>query len=537
MSAVQPNWEYYVDLYNQQGRGIETVAVQHTALGASKQRYLYSLAAVGGGRPFRVHNADVQTALRGLLTRVLLRKTVANGIVQLRPMVDPPRQLVRQILIPSRNALLRHLKPVEKLTFDQFIAPFGGSKKARYVEAYESLKVEPICAKDAYLQTFVKAEKLDVSEDPDPDPRIIQPRSPRYLVALGMYMRAIEPVVFKAINKLFGRVTVMKGLNADQRGQALRAAWDEFENPVSKDYDAKRWDQTMSVPILEVEHSTYNAAIRDKELAHLLSMQLENVGFVRTEDGTIVYKCRGRRCSGDPNTGTGNVTIMCLSMHAFIRALPCKVALLNDGDDCVLICEEKDQHWLDGIPDFFQQMGITMKSGKVSGLFEEVDFCQSRPVQVYPGKWRMVRDPRASLSKDSYSVEPIQYPQDWNYQRAAVADCGLSLAGDLPVLGHYYSMLRRGAEDTWRSKWGLSLQTRLDKRITQTGFDFLARGMSCKFQEPTETARESFALAFGIWPDLQRAMEAEYAAYTPEWGPNPVVENVVDMFDLSHLGK
>jgi hypothetical protein len=98
-------------------------------------------------------------------------------------------------------------------------------------------------------------------------------------------------------------------------------------------------------------------------------------------------------------------------------------------------------------------------------------------------------------------------------------------------------MLRRGAEDTWRSKWGLSLQTRLDKRITQTGFDFLARGMSCKFQEPTETARESFALAFGIWPDLQRAMEAEYAAYTPEWGPNPVVENVVDMFDLSHLGK
>lgn len=509
------------------------MAVQELAQGAAKVRYLYSLAPVGGGRTYRVHNADVHTALRGLLTRVLLRKVVIGGIPTLQPMQDPPRQLVRQLLIPSRNSLLSHVKPVDKMTFDQFIAPFGGSKKARYVEAYASLEVDPISKRDAYLSTFVKAEKLDFSVDDDPDPRIIQPRSPRYLVALGMYIRAIEPVLFKAINKLFGRKTVMKGLNADQRGMALSAAWNEFQRPVSKDFDAKRWDQTMSVPILEVEHSTYTSMIRERELEDLLRMQLHNTGFVRCADGECRYSVCGRRCSGDPNTACGNVTVMCLCMHSFIKTLPCKVALLNDGDDCILICEEEDQHHLDALPQFFQQLGITMKPGMSSDVLERVDFCQSRPVQVCLGRWRMVRDPRASLTKDSYSVKQINNETEWNYQRMAIAECGLALAGDLPVLGHYYSMLGRGVPVEKCDR----LRLRYDRRQLETGFDFLARGLHHKFTEPSEIARESFALAFDIWPDLQRAMEAEYQRLTPSWGVNPIVDDVVNMFDLTHLGK
>lgn len=523
--------------FNAVGQGIEYVAVQETAQGAAKARYLYSLAPVGGGRTYRVHNADVQTALRGLLTRVLLRKVVVGGVPQLVNMVDPPRQLVRQLLDPSRNAILRHVKPVSKMTFDQFIAPFGGSKKARYVKAYESLQVDPICKRDAYLSTFVKAEKLDFSTDDDPDPRIIQPRSPRYLVALGMYIRAIEPVLFKAIDKMFGRRTVMKGLNADQRGMALWAAWSEFRRPVSKDFDAKRWDQTMSVPILEEEHCTYTSMIDERELRDLLNMQLHNTGFVRCADGEIRYSVSGRRCSGDPNTACGNVGTMCKCMHAFIKTLPCKVALLNDGDDCILICEEEDQHHLDALPQFFAQLGITMKPGKVSNILEQVDFCQSRPVQVCLGKWRMVRDPRASLTKDSFSVKAISTEPEWNYQRAAISECGIALAGDLPVLGHYYSMLGRGVDADALSRRGDSIRARYARRELETGFDFLARGLHHKFTEPSEIARESFALAFDIWPDLQRAMEGEYQRITPCWGKNPIVDDVVNLFDLTHLGK
>jgi hypothetical protein len=118
----------------------------------------------------------------------------------------------------------------------------------------------------------------------------------------------------------------------------------------------------------------------------------------------------------------------------------------------------------------------------------------------------------------------------------AIAECGLSLAGDLPVLGHYYSMMGRGVLVDDQRKYE-RLKGRYDRRQLETGFDFLARGLHYKFAEPSEIARESFALAFDIWPDLQRAMEAEYQRFTPSWGKNPVVDDVVNMFDLTHLGK
>jgi len=81
--------------------------------------------------------------------------------------------------------------------------------------------VLPVKEKDAWLSTFVKAEKLNISAKPDPAPRVIQPRDPRYNVELGRYLRHSEEYLFKAIDKVFGGRTIFKGISADTAGQDL----------------------------------------------------------------------------------------------------------------------------------------------------------------------------------------------------------------------------------------------------------------------------------------------------------------------------
>jgi len=44
--------------------------------------------------------------------------------------------------------------------------------------------------------------------------------------------------------------------------------------------------------------------------------------------------------------------------------------------------------------------------------------------------------------------------------------------------------------------------------------DSLERGMNRKGMEITDEARASFAIAFGIAPELQKAMEDKYSTYT-----------------------
>jgi hypothetical protein len=111
--------------------------------------------------------------------------------------------------------------------------------------------------------------------------------------------------------------------------------------------------------------------------------------------------------------------------------------------------------------------------------------------------------------------------------RYAISQCGLSLAGDVPVFNEFYTALGRGARLSKRS------MAKLRNRGPETGMEYLALGMSHKFSEPTTCCRISFARAFNIWPDQQRAMEAQYRTFQAEWNEPPLVHSVADVFGLS----
>lgn len=517
--------DYYCDLINEQGIG--RIECKVVVASPDVRRHLLHVGPFGNHVQFRVHSPDVQTACRGLIERVFLHFEEHEGRKVLVPPFKPTQKAVDRLLGGSARKLVDLFTPVRKLTPEEFLSPLPSRKKARYSKAYESLQSRPIVPKDAFLSTFVKAEKLNVTAKPDPSPRVIQPRDARYCFEVGLYIKGMEHMIYQAIDQLFGARTVMKGLNADRRGAAFADARRRFCDAVFVGLDASRFDQHVSPALLKLEHWVYLQAYNDPYFKKLLRMQLRNRGYVRTPDGTIKYTVHGSRMSGDMNTSLGNVLLMCLMVHAYMESVGLSVnsyRLLNDGDDCVLVLERSDLAKLDTLPEWFGGVGMIMKVEEPVSELEHVEFCQSHPIEVTEGVWRMVRDPRTVLSKDLCVVKPIHTEGAYNRQRYSIGECGLSLAGDVPVYWSFYQMMGRGV--------CLSRKARRTFRRSgpETGMDYLALGMNRKCTEPTSTCRVSFWKAFGMTPGEQVALEAQYNRITPEWRKPEIVYHVGDIY-------
>jgi hypothetical protein len=261
----------------------------------------------------------------------------------------------------------------------------------------------------------------------------------------------------------------------------------------------------------------------DRILQKLLSWQLRSKGFLRAPDGmTFMYKVDGGRCSGDMNTAMGNILVMCGAVYAFLNSVGMlsKVRVLDAGDDCVIIGEEGDINILTPrLSPWFLQLGLVMKVEPLVYTLERVSFCQTQP--VYDGEsWRMVRDPRISLSKDVAILHQAQ-ALSLRSHCSAIGDCGLSLTSGLPVLQEYYSALG-GKSGPKRP---------VDPTLLDSGFFQLARGMQARYRPVTDEARVSFSRAFGIVPDLQVSLEDYYRGVgVPDSGC--ITESEVERIEL-----
>jgi len=426
----------------------------------------------------------------------------------------PDGAVVRDTLSPFRRALKHLATPLTPVTLSEFAGKYyRGQRFKLYDNAAKVVAARGPLHRDSFLNTFLKHEKIPVQAK-RAVPRVIQPRNPRYNVALGRYIRPLEHILYHDIARLFGRPTVMKGYNAEKTARFMHQAWVKYRRPRGLGLDASRFDQHCSEPILEWEHLVYELYYPGcEELRRLLSWQLESLGFVRIPGARVRYKVRGGRCSGDMNTALGNCLIMCASVYALFSFLDMlysdgttRVCLFNNGDDCMLIGEEEDIERLrEAAPGFFEKLGYVMKVEPIVRQLEEVVFCQTQP--VYDGvKWRMVRDPRLALSKDLYIADRECAYKHPKAQLYAIGACGLSLTGGLPVFQEFYAALKRNGS---RGK-------AVDHNFLESGFYRLAIGMDEAYRPVTDEARASFCRAFGIVPDLQVAMERTYAACAPK---------------------
>lgn len=469
----------------------------------SKNRSYHVVADMGPPHGYGVFNNCVRAVERALVERYFLCK-VGNEF--LPALQTNPEEWVKPGLAHFQRSVVDEVsKLATVVTLRQVVECYNGPKRRVYERAWRSLQRRALNPGDASLRPFTKFEKQLLSKAP----RIINPRSPRYNLSLGRYLKKAEKHYFRAINKAWASHTdhtVIKGLNVQDSAKVLRQKWARFKRPVALGLDATKYDMHVGIEALQYEHGFYDLVFNDPFLRSLLAMQLYNRGTARCPDGEVKFKVKGTRCSGDLNTSLGNCLLMCALIYALCLELGIDAELANNGDDCVLIFEEEHlQKVLSAVPTFFRRYGFRMQVEDPVFEFEQVEFCQSRPVCL-GGIWTMVRNVRTCLKKDPMCLIPIQNDRVWRKWLAAVGECGLATVPGCPVLQSFYGAFVRSGSKA-RSKF---------KDFVFKNTSMRERGLGL---EPTEIAvtdesRVSFYRAFGILPDMQVELEKYYDKVT-----------------------
>lgn len=467
-----------------------------------KQRKYQVVSRLGDNHKLGVFNNSVHSVERAMVERYFLCE-VEPGVFE-PALATNAREWQLRELVAFRDDVVRRVEPLATvLTLREVVKCYTGAKRKIYEGALRSLMRQDFNVGDACLRPFTKFEKQDLSKAP----RIINPRSPRYNLKLGKYLKKSEKLFYAAVNQTWRSHTahtVIKGMNSLVAGNVLKAKWDRFRTPVAIGLDAKKYDMHVSTHALRYEHGFYNGVFNSAELESLLRLQLNNGGVAYCPDGEVHFTVPGTRCSGDLNTSLGNCLIMCGLLHALCATLDIEAELANNGDDCVLFMDDSDRDRFERtVVGFFRTYGFRMTVEAPVHTFERVEFCQSQPVALSAG-WTMVRNVRTCLKKDPMCLIPIQNDKVWRKWLGAVGECGLATVPGCPVLQSFYgAFLRSGKSSSRRFREHIFRNTSM-----------LERGYSAEETPVTDEARASFYAAFGITPDYQLALEHYYDRFT-----------------------
>lgn len=461
---------------------------------SSKTREFTVLTGFGPNHNLGVYNNSVDTIERAFAERYFL----CNDGGVFRPAFEVgPSKFRTPELSEFRRQVLLDMPKLPVLTSQQVVDTYRGSKRLLYQNALYSLEQTELSERDSHLSAFVKFEKQDVAKAP----RVINPRSTRFNLRLGKYLKHAEHKFFASINKAFGKhtpATVIKGLNADDSARVLHAKWNRFKNPIAIGLDASKFDMHVSVAALKYEHTFYTSLYpRSKELRKLLRWQLRNNGVAYALDGSVEFSMEGTRCSGDLNTSLGNCIIMCSLVWEYAKVRGVDVELANNGDDCVVFMERDDEHkFAHELDRWFRSKGFAMTVEPTVDEFEYVEFCQTRPVQLSSG-WRMVRNLGACLQKDPMCMLSVPNNNVYRKWMDAVGTCGGMLSTGVPVHSQFYKIFKDA---------GIGCTNGMLEQVYKNRSQlFMARGLSDG--EVDANARVSYYYAFGVLPDEQLVME------------------------------
>lgn len=467
-----------------------------------RPRKFHVLTGLGPGHNLGVFHNNVDAIGKAFLERYFM---CAEG-QGFRPALPVTRNFESAHLQEFRRVVIENMHQLPRLSRQQVVDRYSGRKFAIYDNANKSLCSKSFTHKDSRLTSFVKFEKQDVGKAP----RIINPRTPRFNLLLGQYLKHAEKPFFKAINVAYGdhtAATVIKGFNADKSAAILFEKWNRFRKPCAVGLDATKFDMHVSEDALRYEHSFYHALFPGsggRKLRALLRMQLRNSGHAHASDGRIDFAMRGTRASGDLNTSLGNCIIMCALVHVYARSRGVDIELANNGDDCVVFMASDDETaFRRGLDDWFRARGFAMVAEPTVYEFEQVEFCQTHPVKLIHG-WRMVRNHLACLRKDPMCLIPISNEKALRKWVKAVGECGTQLAGSVPVQGSFYNAFERAAGP-------LRVRSRhRDEIFRNTSMQMRVQGIKSLPRMVTPESRVSYYYAFGILPSEQEELERFY---------------------------
>lgn len=460
-----------------------------------RERSLYIVEGVANeNRTLKINNPDIRTLETALLERVFFCKV--NG--KFEPAPIPRREVLFGRLRKFKTQLLRTTRKTPRISPEQFAETYTGRKRTIYEQAVTDFYAFGVQQKDSRLTAFVKCEKVPANKAP----RCIQARTPVFNVALGTFLKPAERKIYKGLSRVFGYKVVTKGLNVREVGELIASKWSRFRDPVYVGLDATKFDMHVHEFMLEWTHSFYSAYFNMEKatLRKLLKARVNNKGFARCDDGTLKYNVRGKRCSGDIDTASGNCLIMCALVWSYCEAKGIEHDGINNGDDHGVMLERSDLEWFNnGLKKWFLEMGFRMTVEEPVYEIQQIEFCQMHPLRV-GGQWTMVRNFNTAREKDSMSIIPLDSEQAMRKWLYAVGECGMALCSGVPVMQSLYQVYMRSGKPSRMNQSPALL----------TGASFLARGLEKKWQKVTDEARLDFYLAFDITPDEQVALETLY---------------------------
>jgi len=492
------------------GTSFRGIAVRtHVDAKPAKPRHVVLEPYLSARVDFGAHNNNLPNLVRGLNERVFNVKG-KSGLV---PTPQPVKGAWRELdwLAVRLSDRVRERGRCQHLTCKEFIEQCPSHKRKLYASAAEQYNRQGWSNRDTRIKVFVKFEKLNFTKKGDPAPRVIQPRSPVYNIALGRFTRRVEDEIYQALTEEWGgdgSKVVMKGLTVEEVATELRKKWNRFKSPVAIGLDASRFDQHVSVDALKWEHAILKRIFdHHAELRAALKAQLRNKGFAFVDGHKVTYEVDGTRASGDMNTGVGNCKIMVSLVKWYLMSIGVPAELGNNGDDCLVFMDNCNLYKLAGISEWFLRFGFEMEVEKPVYEFEECVFCQMQPVLVdaVEDRWVMCRQPQVAFAKDSLSLSvstELGYRQ-WSYQ---VGVGGLALYGDMPIFCELYKVYKREGVPSNLMKANI---------VADSGFIRLSRTPRVRgdhVREISDDTRVSFFKAFGYPPSMQIAMENEIKA-------------------------
>jgi len=461
--------------------------------------------------PIHFHPINTRTILgmeRGVKERVLYvpRK---NGSFEPAPI--PSRSVFEAALLESVVVLKRSLPSTAPMSYQKFIDTTTGRKRAAVRDIVAGLLVKSLTTKDSEVSIFTKYEKTNFTKKRNPAPRIISYRGGRFCAEFGRYIRPIEHhILHKSIRQLFGETTVFKGMNALDMGRQLYAKWCKYQRPVAIGIDAVKYDQHMHVHALRLANSVYADCFPCKahksKFLQLATQLYSNKCKGYAMDGKLKYQVDGQTMSGEMSTSLTACLIMCLMVHAFAKSRGVCISLANNGDDCVIIMEDRDLHkFQNGFDRWFHDVGFEMTVEDPVRVFEQISFCQTQPIFVGPehDDYIMCRDPFVGIAKDTVMIDRWKTPKFFRAWLNAVGQGGLALTGGIPIFQSFYEMYIRNGEMVEFKGTQLDWMRRQSLKVLKR-----------KSQSILSDTRVSFYNAFGVLPEEQVVLESFYSEFS-----------------------
>lgn len=321
------------------------------------------------------------------------------------------------------------------LTYDEVIKHKPPSQRKRYRRALVRLTRYGLREKDCEIKMFIKNERMkypndDCTEIELKPPRAIQARGQSFNLVVQRYMIPYAKF-FKDMRVYSGRSPFAKGMDPIQIAQQLLDDWDNMTDPVALLLDQEKFDSSLNTQWIKETHRYYRGYFCCDEIIRLLRVQLRNKCTTATG---LRYVVVGTRMSGDPDTSDGNSTANLALICHLMRECSYRETVM--GDDCVVIFE---RHHLPLIMNRLLEHKLNRTypwktTYRVTDVFEDIDFCQCKPVKTING-YIMVRDISRVITRGLTCISQtvVNNPGLYYDWLRAVGDCEYSCNPGVPV--------------------------------------------------------------------------------------------------------